>query len=104
LLDGPEKWGALLQTLPYPEVAEELDARWQLDTQSPHLRWKQLLSALTSKASRDKVGGSKKPRNAEVLSPEQWKYETVFKFCYPRLDINVSTHMVSWGCVSCLQR
>ncbi len=37
----------------------------------------------------------KKPRAIETTTtPQQWIYETIFEHCYPRIDMNVSTHMV----------
>ncbi len=37
----------------------------------------------------------KKPRAVEtMITPQQWIYETIFEHCYPRIDINVSTHQV----------
>jgi hypothetical protein len=40
-------------------------------------------------------GGPGSAADNVLLAAQQWKYETVFTHAYPRLDVNVSTHMVS---------
>jgi len=98
LLANKENWEALLGSLPpaAEPVAVSLSKKWSKsnDDSTPAEKWTELkryLSILIGKTE-----GSAKSKAAKNLSTkdrikvEQWPVETVFKYTYPRLDINVS--------------
>ena len=74
-------------------VAAKLEEKWgsKRDTTTPEEKWDELKTALL--AFIGKSGNSKAPKNlsnADRSRVESWPVETVFKYVYPRLDINVS--------------
>jgi hypothetical protein len=101
----------LLRTLPFEGLADELDARWQASASTAAERWEEVLSAVEARADKERQrskrakpsassnnsssGGPGSAADNVLLAAQQWKYETVFTHAYPRLDVNVSTHMVS---------
>lgn len=102
LLAKKEHWEALLGSLPpaAEPVAAALAKKWSSsnDASTPAEKWaglKRYLSIFIGKSTDG--GGQKQPmKNAKNLSTkdrikiEQWPVETVFRYTYPRLDINVS--------------
>lgn len=98
ILANKENWDGLLGSLPpaAQPVAVSLGKKWSKDNDdsTPTEKWTELkryLSILIGKTE-----GSAKNKAAKNLSTkdrikiEQWPVETVFKYTYPRLDINVS--------------
>lgn len=88
-------WTKLLLSLPKTAnpVAEKLEAKWasSKDQSTPQDKWNELKAALM--AFIGKGGNAKVPKNlsnADRVRIEHWPIETVFKYTYPRLDINVS--------------
>ena len=78
---------SVLNTLPEESVRRELDAIWQKDPKlTGSEKWRQLVAYTT--APSDPSVAKKKRLNWSELA--QWRFETVFKYCYPRLDANVS--------------
>jgi len=95
LLSTRASWTKLLMTLPKQanSVAAKLEEKWgsKKDNTTPEEKWNELKSALS--AFIGKTGSSKAPKNmsnADRARVENWPVETVFKYVYPRLDINVS--------------
>ncbi|KAG5192955.1 hypothetical protein JKP88DRAFT_260837 [Tribonema minus] len=109
LLADPENWRKLLRTIPYDGVADDLDASWQAAqfSQTPEQRWQEAVSAVMARADKEaQRQRNKKSKTASsggsgggeegkgtATSGYLWKYEAVFTHAYPRLDVNVSTHM-----------
>lgn len=98
LLATQASWTKLLLTLPEAAnpVSIELEKKWRSNkhTSSPGEKWEELKTALHNFIG--KSGSSKAPKNIsnnDKLKIEHWPIETVFKFTYPRLDINVSKGM-----------
>jgi DNA primase small subunit len=98
LLATQASWTKLLLTLPEAAnpVSIELEKKWKSSkhTSTPAEKWNELKSALQSFIG--KSGSSKAPKhisNSDKLKLEHWPIETVFKYTYPRLDINVSKGM-----------
>ena len=98
LLATQASWTKLLLTLPEAAntVSIELEKRWRSpkNTSTPAEKWAELKSALQSFIG--KSGSNKAPKNvtnSDKLKIEHWSIETVFKYTYPRLDINVSKGM-----------
>mmetsp|Transcript_9190 Transcript_9190/g.21156 ORF Transcript_9190/g.21156 Transcript_9190/m.21156 type:complete len:218 (+) Transcript_9190:140-793(+) len=91
LLDSPERWNDLLADLPASQVRENLERKWASDSSTPEVKWAQLkqhIAVLTKKGSATK--SSKTMSNADRIKLETWPMEVVFRYTYPRLDINVS--------------
>jgi len=95
LLSTRASWTKLLMTLPKQanSVAAKLEEKWgsKRDTTTPEEKWDELKTALLTFIG--KSGNSKAPKNlsnADRSRVESWPVETVFKYVYPRLDINVS--------------
>ncbi|KAL7479336.1 hypothetical protein ACHAW6_005068 [Cyclotella cf. meneghiniana] len=98
LLATQASWTKLLLTLPdsAKPVTLELEQKWRSpqSTSSPEEKWTELKAALMSFIG--KSGNPKAPKNmsnTDRLRIEHWPIETVFKYTYPRLDINVSKGM-----------
>ena len=88
-------WTKLLLTLPKQvnSVAAKLEEKWgsKKDATTPEEKWNELklaLSTFISKSGNSKA--SKNLSNSDRARVENWPVETVFKYVYPRLDINVS--------------
>lgn len=107
LLATRDAWEELvLDALPYiakESVGENLKEKWsdpcKTDNLTPLEKWNTLLNHLrvkfefpsswpSSSSSNDGKGGP--PSNKETLKVFLWPMEFVFKYTYPRLDINVS--------------
>uniref|UniRef100_A0A7S4N6E5 DNA primase small subunit n=1 Tax=Odontella aurita TaxID=265563 RepID=A0A7S4N6E5_9STRA len=102
VLASREQWDALLDTLPdgARPVADRLRKKWNGrdgHESAPSDKWDELrrnLDILMGKANKGGGGGGKKAAkklsSIDRIKIEQWPAKTVFKYCYPRLDINVS--------------
>ena len=98
LLATRASWTKLLLTLPNAAnpVAAKLEEKWasSKDNTTPEEKWVELTSTLM--AFIGKGGSTHNAKVAKNLSTadrtriEHWPTETVFKYTYPRLDINVS--------------
>lgn len=85
----------LLKTLPDAanDVAAKLVGKWKSnkDESTPEEKWNELKSALVALIGKGgNAKASKKLSNIDRIQIEHWPIETVFKYTYPRLDINVS--------------
>jgi DNA primase small subunit len=81
----------VLNTLPEEGIRKELDDLWTSEIKqgkksSGAEKWRQIVERTT--APSDPSIAKKKRYNYAELT--QWRHETVFKYCYPRLDANVS--------------
>ena len=98
LLASPDQWNALLETIPDAAVGvrDTLSQKWAKAKHSstPAEKWQQILEnieACLSVNRKNNTGkAAKHAANKELEKVEQWKYQTVFRYTYPRLDINVS--------------
>lgn len=96
ILATPSAWTTLLATLPMPaasSVVESLTRKWESDTTTPLEKWDELkryLDVLVGKVSKKSKKQSKNMDLVEKQRIELWPIATVFRYTYPRLDINVS--------------
>jgi len=96
LLATRASWTNLLLTLPKSAspVTSRLEEKWgsSRDKSTPHEKWNELKASLMTFIGKG-TNAKKAPKNlstTERIRIEHWPIETVFKYTYPRLDINVS--------------
>ena len=86
----------LLNTLPdeAQSIREDLHNGWTTDKSlSCADKWNQLKAAITKSDNNGKQISKKQKIDAKTYEKlEAWKMELVFKYCYPKLDANVSKH------------
>ncbi len=96
LLATQASWLKVLLTLPKAAdpVSLKLKEKWERvkDSTSPNEKWIELKSELMAFIGKGTKSSkvSKNVSNTDRLRIEHWPIETVFKYTYPRLDINVS--------------
>ena len=94
ILNSRNKQNALLNTLPAEaqSILEDLDRVWTTDSSLRCIdKWNQLKAAVTKSDNARQI--KKQKIDARVYEKlEAWKTELVFKYCYPKLDANVSKH------------
>lgn len=85
-LDHEDQWEEILKLVPDSETREALAARWRSKRESPKKRWKQLC-----KTTRNQAKAARDSRNYDLADAlDSCRYKIVFRYVYPRLDINVS--------------
>lgn len=89
-----EKWDELLQDLP-ETIREKTTSKWSSVKchSTPAEKWDELQQHIRAYLEVNKKGSGKSAKHVsskELEKVEQWKYLTVFRHTYPKLDINVS--------------
>jgi DNA primase small subunit len=80
----------ILNTLPDESIRTQLDSEWQKSKSRGSEKWNQLIAATTPPKDSSLTGGSKKNKRVNYHELVRWRQELVFKYCFPRLDANVS--------------
>lgn len=92
LLTTKAKYMKVLNNLPNDQIRAALHEEWERNEGSSGAeRWKQLKAAIDP--PQIQRVGTKKRAKVDSARLEAWRYELVFKHCYPRLDANVSKSM-----------
>jgi DNA primase small subunit len=75
----------LLNTIPdkFEHLRDEIYRKWENPRLSGQERWEILLDCINP-------SNASKKRKVDMRDMEVWKYTTVFRYTYPRLDANVS--------------
>lgn len=98
LLSSQEQWTTLLESLPEAgsPVRDNLLEIWNRSNSTPVEKWEELkkhLNAFVKKGGGKSGERSKAAKNVsskDLNRLENWCVEVVFRYTYPRLDINVS--------------
>ena len=108
LLASEDQWTALLETLPEAasKVRENVATSWSSKRSTPEKKWQELkkhLQAFLSKSSGDNRNNkvAKNMSGKERNRVENWCAEVVFRYSYPRLDVEVSkkrNHLLKSPC------
>jgi DNA primase small subunit len=80
----------ILNTLPDESIRTQLDSEWQKSKNRGIEKWNQLIAATTPPKDSALIASSKKNKRVNYHELVCWRQELVFKYCYPRLDANVS--------------
>jgi DNA primase small subunit len=87
LLSKKDQYVKVLNTLPEESVRKELHDLWEKNSKaSGASRWMDVIEA-TTPPSNPSIA---RKRRVDYSLLGKWRYELVFKYCYPRLDANVS--------------
>ncbi|KAI9486878.1 MAG: DNA primase small subunit [Benjaminiella poitrasii] len=82
ILDKPETWRKLLEIIPDADVKQKLDEAWKSQTsKTPKEKWNMLVSSIEKADKKKRFRRENLPR------------DIMFQYCYPRLDIKVSTNI-----------
>jgi DNA primase small subunit len=85
LLEDRDSIVRILNTLPNESIRRELYDDWERSERSGAEKWRDIVAATTAPV--DKTQRKKKVTYPEL---ERWRMALVLKYCYPRLDANVS--------------
>jgi DNA primase small subunit len=95
LLVSKKKFVPLLNSLPDEDIRAFLYKLWDKDEENNPAttgvdRWKQLKDATTNSSGATDLMNEKKRARVDYPKLEAWRVKLVLKYCYPRLDANVS--------------
>lgn len=79
----------ILNTLPNESIRKELYDTWERSELSSLEKWQQILTATTSPTDTVAIQQAKR-KKINYSELERWRMSLVLKYCYPRLDANVS--------------
>lgn len=80
ILDTPERWNKLLEIVPDENIKERLSTKWSEGVRSANDKWEMLVKEEEKSEKRKKF-------------KDHFLRDIMFQYCYPRLDIKVSTNI-----------
>jgi len=90
ILSEKNKWEKVLKLIPDEGIRERLDRTWSNAEKTSKFRWKQLKATVEDEI---KTMSEQRKKNMRTLLALRKTIPTILiVFCYPRLDVNVSTH------------
>lgn len=85
ILEEHDSYVRILNTLPNEKIRKDLYDEWERNELTGLEKWNQIITSTTEPSSLQR-----KSQKINYNELERWRMSLVLKYCYPRLDANVS--------------